>query len=133
MPSRSGGFGSMSQISIPHDPAITVTRSVFLNHRLRNAVIPSGARDPTHELWNTLTIKCDPSPWAGSLTSFGMTCAFTAGNSKTHAVTKIFPPTPRPLTPRSYIDCANTGGTMNSPRLHDLISESIFSVARDAG
>ena len=40
---------------------------------------------------------------------------------RTHSVTVIFPPTPRPFTLRSYIDCANTGGTMNWPRLHDLI------------
>ena len=40
---------------------------------------------------------------------------------RTHSVTVIFPPTPRPLTLRSYMDCANTGGTMNWPRLHDLI------------
>jgi len=40
---------------------------------------------------------------------------------RTHSVTVIFPPTPRPFTLRSYMDCANTGGTMNWPRLHDLI------------
>src|SRR5205823_2507464 len=32
-----------------------------------------------------------------------------------HSVTVIFPPTPRPFTLRSYMDCANTGGTMNWP------------------
>src|ERR1043166_5894016 len=39
-----------------------------------------------------------------------------------HWVTTILPPTPRPLTFRSYIDCAKTGGTTYWPRLHDLIS-----------
>ena len=42
-------------------------------------------------------------------------------SERNHSVTVIFPPTPRPLTFRSYIDWANTGGTMKSPRLHDLI------------
>src|ERR1051325_4173525 len=39
-----------------------------------------------------------------------------------HWVTTILPPIPRPLTLRSYIDCAKTGGTTYWPRLHDLIS-----------
>src|ERR1043166_309125 len=38
-----------------------------------------------------------------------------------HWVTTILPPIPRPLTLRSYIDCAKTGGTTYWPRLHDLI------------
>src|SRR5437763_9990146 len=38
-----------------------------------------------------------------------------------HSTTVIFPPTPDALILRSYIDSANTGGTTNFPRLHDLI------------
>src|SRR5260370_18909392 len=37
---------------------------------------------------------------------------------KCHSVTVIFPPTPRPLTLRSYIDWANTGGTTNRSEEH---------------
>src|SRR3954469_25028159 len=37
------------------------------------------------------------------------------------SVTAIFPPFPRPLMSRLYIDSAKTGGTTNSPRLQDLI------------
>src|SRR3954447_17378402 len=38
-----------------------------------------------------------------------------------HSMTVIAPPTPDALILRSYIDSANTGGTTNFPRLHDLI------------
>src|SRR5215471_625000 len=97
MPSSNGGFGRKNQT----------------NH----AVIPSRARDLTHEARITQNNLCDPSPFGRSLTSFGMTRVFILR----YSVTVIFPPTPRPLVLRSYIDCANTGGTMKSPRLLDLI------------
>src|SRR4051812_19306807 len=38
-----------------------------------------------------------------------------------HSMMVIAPPTPDALILRSYIDSANTGGTTNFPRLHDLI------------
>src|SRR5205814_9545066 len=40
---------------------------------------------------------------------------------RNYLVTLIFPPNPRAFTLRSYIDSAKTGGTINCPRLHDLI------------
>jgi len=122
IPSSNGGLGSASQTKMAQQLIVTATRSVFLNHRLRSAVIPSEARNLAHPLFHTQLTKRALSRFERSLSAFGMTCVFTARSSKTHSVTTILPPTPRPFTPRSYIDCANTGGTMNSPRLHDLMS-----------
>src|SRR5205085_9160852 len=101
MPSSSGGFGSNSQA----------------NH----AVIASTARDLTHGLRITPRNFGNPYPLERSLTAFGMTHVFIWRNSMPYSVTLIFPPTPRPFTFRSYIDSAKIGGTVNSPRLDDLI------------
>src|SRR4029434_1285488 len=76
MPSRSGGFGSATQVNIPHDPAMTATRSVLRNHRRCNTVIPRSRqrpRDLAHVVCDTQMTERDPPPWVRSLTSFGMT------------------------------------------------------------
>src|SRR5438132_6061551 len=62
MPSSNGGFGN--------------------NNQTTNAVIPSRARDPTHEEWITRANLCDRSPFERSLSPsrtgllFGMTRVF---------------------------------------------------------
>src|SRR2546430_15093723 len=103
-PSSSGGFGSSSQA----------------NH----ALIPSSARDLTNGERIMRPNLGPPRPLERFLSrdcGIGMTGVFIFCDSKGYSVTVIFPPTPRPLTFRSYIDCAKTGGTMNWPRVHDLI------------
>ena len=98
----------------------TTAKSVFLNRNTLHLVIPSVARDLPHGAWITLNTLCDPSRAAGSFSAFGMT-SMTVRLCSNYSVTVMRLPTPRPLTLRSYIDSAKTGGTTNSPRLHDLI------------
>src|SRR5947208_13974884 len=104
MPSSSGGFGSKSQA----------------NH----AVIPSTARDLTHELRITRRKLYNTHLRERSLSrdcGIGVTRVFIFPLLQRYSVTLIFPPTPRPFTFRSYIDSAKIGGTVKSPRLEDLI------------
>src|SRR5438874_553323 len=125
IPSRSGGFGRASQ-SRPQDAMQSMTgANTFL--ALLDAMVllivilipPLREKDLTHGARITLGTRRDPSPCGRSLSSFGMTSI--VWRASFYCVTVIRPPTPRPLTFRSYIDWAKTGGTTNSPRLHDLI------------